>query len=57
MTPENRGQRTEDSGAKPRFFAVTGRDFGRSIAWARRTPNAVAAQIRAALLRGKETAP
>lgn len=32
----------------PRFWLITGRDFGRSIAWARRQPlNAITAAIRA----------
>lgn len=33
------------------FFTVTGLDFGRSIAWARRTPNRVGEQVRSALNR------
>lgn len=33
---------------RPRFWVVTGYDFARSIAWARRTENRVALQIRTA---------
>ena len=32
---------------RAKFSSVTGADFGRSIVWARRTPNGVAVQIRA----------
>lgn len=33
---------------KPLFFTVTGADFARSIAWAKRTPNQVSQQLKAA---------
>lgn len=36
---------------QPLFSTVTGRDFGRSIAWARKTPNAISSAIRAAVAR------
>jgi hypothetical protein len=36
---------------RPLFFTVSGLDFGRSIAWARRTPNQVGEQVRSALNR------
>jgi hypothetical protein len=34
---------------KPIFWLITGADFARSIAWAKRTPNAVSVRIRAAV--------
>lgn len=34
---------------QPLFWTVTGADFGRSIAWAKRQRNSVVEQIRAAL--------
>lgn len=37
-----------NSSSKPLFWTVTGADFGRSIAWARRQPNRVIEQIRIA---------
>lgn len=42
---------------KPLFFTVTGRDFGRSIRWARSTPNALTSAIRAATARFRSTDP
>lgn len=33
----------------PLFWTVTGNDFGRSISWAKRQPNALSQQIKTAL--------
>ena len=38
------------------FPTVTGRDFGRSIKWARKTPNAVREMLRAELAKRKAIA-
>lgn len=40
------GQQAATGSTSSVFRSVTGRDFGRSLAWARRTPNRVADQIR-----------
>lgn len=37
------------------FWTITGRDFGRSIAWARKQPNVLSQKIRAALAAKKGT--
>ena len=34
---------------KPLFWTVTGNDFGRSISWAKKQPNALSQQIKTAL--------
>jgi hypothetical protein len=40
---------------KPLFWTVTGRDFGRSLAWAKKQPpNPITAALRAKLLEGKK---
>lgn len=46
--PGHEPRRSSESAGGPSsvFRSVTGRDFGRSLAWARRTPNRVADQIR-----------
>lgn len=56
MPAEGVGQSAETVERHPRakslFWTVTGRDFGRSIAWARRQPaNVVTAAMRAAALK------
>lgn len=33
----------------PLFWTVTGNDFGRSISWAKKQPNALSQQIKTAL--------
>lgn len=39
---------------QPLFWTVTGRDFGRSIAWAKQQPvNAITAAVRAEVVRRK----
>jgi len=54
-TPSPDAPRPSKAGASPRptskpgFWTVTGSDFGRSITWSKKQPNAVSQQIKTAI--------
>ncbi len=46
--PASKASASPTREGKPLFWTVTGNDFGRSITWAKKRPNAVSEQIRTA---------